>query len=109
MEQMLLKVMRWKLCEFNVEISDEKRDGDGNREGQEGGGSDLSSSYSRESNILLILAVLAADMCVQACADVLASSTTWSYSSQWRFNVGPLSRMLQCEVMKNCRVESNVH
>lgn len=76
MEQMLLNVMRWKLCEFNVEISDENRDGEGNREGQEGGGSDLSSSYSWESNILLLLAAPTADMCVQACADVLASSTT---------------------------------
>lgn len=65
MEQMLLKVMRWKLCEFNVEISDEKRDGEGNREGQEGGGSDLSSSYSWESNILLLLAAPGADMCVR--------------------------------------------
>lgn len=46
MEQTLLEVMRWKLWEFNVEISDEKRDGEGNREGQEGGGSDLSSSSS---------------------------------------------------------------
>lgn len=64
MEQMLLKAMRWKLCEFNVEISDEKRDGEGNREGQEGGGSDLSSSYSWESNILLLLAAPIAAMSV---------------------------------------------
>lgn len=67
MEQMLSKVMRWKLCEFNVEISDEKRDGEGNREGQEGGGSDLSSSYSWESNILLLLAAPAADVCAGVC------------------------------------------